>query len=98
WVSELNGEWNPAAGTVGVTPQAFGPSAGTAGVVGAEDVIAYSGSDGDLYEQTRTGMNWSPRSAHGVPGTITMTPTIVSLASGGAMIVFVRNDQTIGFT
>lgn len=94
--------WSPVAEPVGAgAAQSFGPSPASIAADGSDVVIAFAGSNQDLYDQRRTGGSWQPAIAHGLGSVVSLTPSIVTLKGGAAdrMIVFVRvTDARILYT
>jgi len=93
--------WSPTAEAVGgVAAQSFGPSAAGVAAIAGDTIVAYAGSNGDLFDQTRTGGAWLAASPHNLGNVVALTPAIVALTTGPAlMIVYVRStDSAILFT
>jgi hypothetical protein len=91
FASYAGGTWNPTAEPV--TPaggaQSFGPSPPALVIFGGNPVIAYAGSDNNLYDQTRLATGWQTANSHGITGTLTVTPAIIApTAQADLMIVY----------
>jgi hypothetical protein len=78
--------WSPTNEQVGA-PQAFGPSPAAIVAVGNDVLIAYTGNDGDLYDQTRSGGSWLAPHGHALGNSVEGTPTIVALDQGPELLV-----------
>ena len=83
--------FNPSNEPVG-SPQSFGPSSASVTLDGADVVALYAGSNGDLYDQRRSGGAWQAASAHGLGDVVALTPAVVTLDSGALLAVYV--DKT----
>jgi len=98
YFSAYTASFNPSNESVG-SPQSFGPSAGSIALLGSDVVIAYAGSDGDLYDQRRSGGVWQTGSAHGLGDVVALTPAIVTLDSNQLLVVYVHEvTQAVTFT
>jgi hypothetical protein len=93
--------WNPTADPVGgAAAQSFGSTPAAVVAIGSTTTVAFVGSDGDLYDQTRTGGMWGAASPHSLAGTLVLMPSIIAPTTGPSlMIAYVRNtDAKILFT
>ncbi len=92
--------WSPTAQAVGDAPQSSGPTPAAIAALGSDTIVAFAGTNGELYDQTRTGNMWSAASAHNLGGTVTLSPAMITPSTGPSlMIVYVRNtDAKILFT
>jgi hypothetical protein len=93
--------WNPIAEAVGgVASQSFGGSPAAVAALGSDTVVAFVGSNGDLYDQTRTGNAWLVASAHNLGNTLALQPSMIAPTTGPSlMIAYVRStDAKILFT
>ena len=86
--------FNPSNEPVG-NPQSFGPSAASVTLDGADVLALYAGSDGDLYDQVRTGGAWQPASGHGLGDVVALTPAVVTLDSGAILAVYVDKTSSM---
>jgi len=99
--------WDAASDAVGGDEsQSFGSSAPSAAGVGAAQLlVAQSGSNGVLYDQSWTGGSWSAANAHPDATVVTtITPAVAAVTGGGgdagsvdAMIVTVHVDDAGGY-
>ena len=93
--------WSPTADPVGgAVAQSFGSSPAAVAAIGSDTIVAFVGSNGDLYDQTRTGGVWGVASAHNLGNTLSLMPAIITPTTGPSlMIVYVRStDAKILFT
>jgi len=88
--------FNPTADPIG-TPQSFGPAPAAIVADGSDAVIAFTGNDGDVYDQRRSG-SWAAAHGHGATS-VAGTPSIVKLDQGAdLLLVFAKSDTTVSFT
>ena len=93
--------WAPVAEPIGGSAaQSFGPTPAAITALGADVVVAYTGMNGDLYDQTRTGGAWLTAHGHGLGNVLTVTPAIIAPTAGpDLMILFRRStDARIVYT
>lgn len=89
--------WSPVAEAISANGvHSFGPSAPAIAVVKGDVVVAYTGDNGNLYDQRRVAGAWEGANGHGVDGTIQLSPTIIGIDAGPneAMIAYVRKTDT----
>ena len=84
----------------GGAAQSFGSSPAAVAAIGSDTLVAFVGSDGDLYDQTRTGGAWGAASSHTLGNTLALMPALIAPTSGPSlMIAYVRStDAKILFT
>ena len=92
--------WSPTAQPVGATLQSSGPTPAAIATIGSDTIVAFAGTNGELYDQTRTGGVWGAASAHGLGNSVELSPALIAPTSGPSlMIVYVRSaDAKIFFT
>lgn len=89
YFSAYTASFNPSNESVG-SPQSFGPSAAAVTLWGSEVVIAYAGSDGDLYDQRRSGGVWQAANPHALGDVVALSPAVVTLDSNQLLVVYVH--------
>jgi hypothetical protein len=90
--------FNPSNEPVG-SPQSFGPSSASVTLDGSDVLALYAGSNGDLYDQRRSGGAWQPASAHALGDVVALTPAVVALESGAILVVYVnKTTSTLTFS
>ena len=93
--------WSPIAEAVGgVAAQSFGSTPAAVTGIGSDTIVAFVGSNGDLYDQTRSGGVWLAASSHNLGNTLALQPAIIAPTTGPSlMIAYVRStDAKILFT
>jgi hypothetical protein len=92
--------WSPTAQPVGAPLQSSGPMPAAITAIGSDTIVAFAGTNGELYDQTRTGITWSAATAHNLGTTVVLSPALIALTTGPSlMIVYVRStDAKILFT
>jgi hypothetical protein len=93
--------WSPTADPIGgAAAQSFGSSPAAVTAIGSDTIVAFVGSNGDLYDQTRTGNIWLAASSHNLGNTLALIPSIIAPTTGPSlMIAYVRStDAKILFT
>lgn len=99
FVRSAAGAFGPVAEPVGTSgSQSFGPSPGALTVRSGTPTFAFAGNDQNLYVQERASGAWAA-AVRAATDTLTLSPAIVPLTSGGELLVtYVRStDARIQF-
>jgi hypothetical protein len=85
----FNGSWAPTNEPIpNGSAQSTGPVPPAIAALGDDPTIAFVGTDGDLYDQTRSCGTWGAPHKHGVAGhTASITPTIIALTMGPELLL-----------
>src|SRR5262249_15218319 len=89
--------WSPTAEPIGGAgpSQSFGPSPAAIVALGADDVVAFAGNDGNIYDHTRHAGSWSSAHSHMLGNVTSLTPALAALdgAAADLMLAFVRGSD-----
>jgi hypothetical protein len=98
YAEESTGSWAPTneAITSAGSPST-GPVPPAIATLADVPIIAFIGSDGDLYDQSRVGGAWQAAASHGVANQgASITPAIVSLTTGAELLVVYTDSAAHG--
>jgi hypothetical protein len=80
--------WQPAAEPIGgAALQSFGPAPASIAMLGADVVVAFAGSNGDLYDETRSNDIWQAASGHALGDVVGGAPAIAALTQGAELMI-----------